>query len=267
MELDADLNVVKLEYIKATDEWYELGDEDDGWFMGDGLLLAEGEYGTYTRRQLNRTQHRSQPSLDSNNSPDEPESPNAPIPPAPTQVTLTTATVPPAQITSLTTALAQTSLAPTTLPTAMSSTGALQGIPPTIFNGEHTESQQFLREFERYQIQNEGINLVDNPYKRVVTAMGMMKGKKVNRWVTAQLKKMKERVTAGTLKTNELLWDEFEVAFTKAWTDSTEKQDASHRLQNLKMKGEDLDEYIAEFEELMTIGGWDEKSEATMILF
>jgi len=149
----------------------------------------------------------------------------------------------------------------------MSSTGALRGIPPTIFNGERAELQQFLRKFKRYQIQNKGIDLVDNPYKQVVTAMGMMKGKKVNQWVAAQLKKMKERVTAGTLKTNELLWDEFEVAFTKAWTDSTEKQDASHRLQNLKMKGEDLDEYIAEFEELMTIGGWDEKSEATMILF
>jgi len=71
----------------------------------------------------------------------------------------------------------------------------------------------------------------------------------------------------GTLKTDEHLWDEFEVAFTKAWMDSTEKQDTSNCLQNLKMKGEDLDEYIAEFKELMTIGGWDEKSEATMILF
>ncbi len=149
----------------------------------------------------------------------------------------------------------------------MLSTGALRGIPPTIFDGEHAELQQFLCEFERYQIQNEGIDLVDNPYKQVVTAMGMMKGKKVNRWVAAQLKKMKEQVTVGTLKTDKHLWDEFEVAFTKAWMDSTKKQDASNHLQNLKMKGEDLDEYITEFEELMTIGGWDEKSEATMILF
>jgi len=94
----------------------------------------------------------------------------------------------------------------------MSSTGALRGIPPTIFNGERAESQQFLHKFERYQIQNEGIDLVDNPYKRVVTAMGMMKGKKVNRWVAAQLKKMKERVTVGTLKTDKHLWDKFEVA-------------------------------------------------------
>jgi hypothetical protein len=60
---------------------------------------------------------------------------------------------------------------------------------------------------------------------------------------------------------DEDLWTEFEKRFKRAYISSTAKESAYVKLQSLKMKGDQLDEYIADFSTLIGELGWDYDSE------
>jgi hypothetical protein len=52
-------------------------------------------------------------------------------------------------------------------------------------------------------------------------------------------------------KDNEELWQEFKRRFKRAFISSTAKESAYVKLQSLKIKGDQLDEYIADFSTLI----------------
>jgi hypothetical protein len=60
---------------------------------------------------------------------------------------------------------------------------------------------------------------------------------------------------------DEDLWIEFEKRFKRVYISSTAKESAYDKLQSLKMKGDQLDEYIADFSTLIGELGWDYDSE------
>jgi hypothetical protein len=62
-------------------------------------------------------------------------------------------------------------------------------------------------------------------------------------------------------KDDEELWKEFKKRFKRAYISSTAKENAYVKLQSLKMKGDQLDEYIADFSTLIGELGWDYNSE------
>ena len=49
---------------------------------------------------------------------------------------------------------------------------------------------------------------------------------------------------------DERLWATFVHDFKSAFTNTTKVQNAHHKLMNIKMKGDALDDYIAEFQHL-----------------
>jgi hypothetical protein len=65
----------------------------------------------------------------------------------------------------------------------------------------------------------------------------------------------------GGDKEDKDLWKEFEKRFKRAYISSTAKENAYVKLQSLKMKGDQLDEYIADFSTLIGELGWDYDSE------
>jgi hypothetical protein len=65
----------------------------------------------------------------------------------------------------------------------------------------------------------------------------------------------------GGDKDDEELWQEFEKRYKRAYISSTAKENAYVKLQSLKMKGDQLDEYIADFSTLIRELGWDHDSE------
>jgi hypothetical protein len=100
-------------------------------------------------------------------------------------------------------------------------------------------------------------------YLRVLLALSFIKGPNVVNWVGTQFNQLEEDLVniCGGDKDDEDLWTEFEKRFKRAYISSTAKKSAYVKLQSLKMKGDQLDEYIVDFSTLIGELGWDYDSE------
>ncbi len=88
---------------------------------------------------------------------------------------------------------------------------------------------------------------------RVALALTFIKGEHIQDWAHKVMKNMEERLESTLnpmLETNEYHWDYFEDTFWDAYTDTSEREDADNKLQNLHMKDGNLNQYVAEFNRL-----------------
>jgi hypothetical protein len=94
-------------------------------------------------------------------------------------------------------------------------------------------------------------------------ALSFIKGQNVVNWVGTQIDQLEDNLVnqCGGDEDDEDLWREFEKEFKRAFISSTAKETAYVKLQALKMKADQLDEYIAEFVTLIGELGWDYDSE------
>jgi Retrotransposon gag protein/Zinc knuckle len=143
---------------------------------------------------------------------------------------------------------------------------SLQGTAPTIFTGERSLSETFIRDFKIYKIMNPLANIMKQPYAHVATALSLIRGPKVDDWVDEQLKELEQKVRT-TSRSDETLWTEFEAAFTTAFTDTAKKEDAYQKLKHLKMKDELVDDYITAFNSLAAKAGWELSNAGTIDTF
>ena len=108
-------------------------------------------------------------------------------------------------------------------------------------------------------------------YDRVLTALTYIWGPMVNDWVNTQegnlVTGMDTTQPNHVHKDDEVLWAEFETAFTNTWTDTSKKQNAYDQLMKLTMNGWDIDTYIATFERLALMAGWALNAEGTIVQF
>jgi Retrotransposon gag protein len=109
-------------------------------------------------------------------------------------------------------------------------------------------------------------NVMKQPYAHVAMALSLIRGPKVDDWVDEQLKDLEQKVCT-TPRSNEMLWTEFEAAFTSAFTDTTKKEDAYQKLKHLKMKDELVDDYITAFNSLAAKAGWELNNAGTIDAF
>jgi Retrotransposon gag protein len=143
---------------------------------------------------------------------------------------------------------------------------SLQGTAPTIFTGEHSLSETFMRDFKIYKIMNPLADVMKQLYTRIATALSLIRGPKVDDWVDEQLKELEQKVRA-TPRSDETLWMEFEVAFIAAFTNTAKKEDAYQKLKHLKMKDELVDNYITTFNSLAVKAGWELSNASTIDAF
>jgi hypothetical protein len=117
-----------------------------------------------------------------------------------------------------------------------------------------------------------------NPTARVSLFLGFMDGPKVIGWAQQQAELLEQRVLgyiddnnnfiAPTHPDNdEFVWNDMLSQFTRAFTHTTEADDAFIELQNCKMGERSPDEYIAEFNELSRKAHWDHDNRGTIELF
>jgi hypothetical protein len=97
----------------------------------------------------------------------------------------------------------------------------------------------------------------------VLLALSFIKGPNVVNWVDTQFDQLDEDLAdiCGGDEEDEELWRGFKSRFKRAYISSTTKENAYIKLQSLKMKGNQLDEYIADFSTLIGELGWDHNSE------
>ena len=151
------------------------------------------------------------------------------------------------------------------------SNGGMRGIPPAVFDGTRALADKFWAQFRQYKMVNCTHDSMTKAYNRVLTALTYIQGPMINDWVNAQESHLSDHT--DTTKPNhvgeddEVLWTEFEMAFTDAWTDTSKKQNVYNQLMKLTMVRWDINTYITTFEWLTLAAGWALNTEGTIIQF
>ena len=156
----------------------------------------------------------------------------------------------------------------TTVPTGNPSNGSMTGIAPAIFDGKRTNVENFLNQFRRYKLMNEGNKVMNEPFLRILTALSYIRGPLVEDWVNAQDEWLEKRVdptVRGHLaRGDEALWMEFIGNFKTAWKDTSKVQTAYDKLMKLTMEGWDVDSYNVTFNRLASAAGWEHDGQGTI---
>ena len=63
----------------------------------------------------------------------------------------------------------------------------MKGNPPTIFSGDRSKSDDFLREFKIYQMANSQNNSMLVPLDQIGLAISFIRGPNVNDWVEGMM--------------------------------------------------------------------------------
>ena len=132
--------------------------------------------------------------------------------------------------------------------------GQLKGRVPETFDGDRTQAQKFANAFELFWMTNDENSTMKVPYKRCTYFLGLMSGTKVDDWVIDQARILHDKVTRTDNRiprTEESLWNDLRKNFGKAFTNTNEIEQARTDLNKLEMAGEQIDEYIAKFENLL----------------
>src|SRR6266404_1970907 len=148
--------------------------------------------------------------------------------------------------------------------------GSLKGSLPTKFNGDRKMAKKFLNDFKTYKFLNRKNETMKIPANRVALALTFIKGEHVQDWAHEVMKNMEDRLESTLnpmLETNEYHWDYFEDAFRDAYTDTSEREDADNKLQNLHMKDRNLDQYVAEFNQLSHLANQNDETRGLIPLF
>src|SRR6267378_2504341 len=133
----------------------------------------------------------------------------------------------------------------------------LVGNLPQVFDGECERTQLFLSQWEIYWGLNYQVDIMAQPYSRVLCFLSYIQGPKVQDWVTHELRWLRDQVhSRHVLPNNPWLWAQMMVHFGNAFVDTMTQAKARHKLTNLRMEGGHIDKYIAKFERYVTMAGY-----------
>src|SRR5882757_8195526 len=140
---------------------------------------------------------------------------------------------------------------------------SLQGKVPEVFDGNRANSKAFISDIRIYFLINRNKPDIKNYYSRTLLALSFIKGPNVVNWVNTQINEVNDNLDndCGGDKNDSYIWKKFAKRFIRAFVSSTAKESAYVKMQSLKMKGDQLDEYIADHSTLIAELDWDGDSE------
>jgi hypothetical protein len=100
--------------------------------------------------------------------------------------------------------------------------------------------------------------------------LSLIRGRAVEDWVSDQVQILMDRATRAQnpiAHGENIHWTELETAFNAAFTDTAKQQNAHVALQQLQMRKDDLDAYIATFKHLASKAGYALTEARTVHLF
>ena len=107
---------------------------------------------------------------------------------------------------------------------------------------------------------NPNNEIMRTPYYRVMQHLSLIKGEEVNNWKEDQIRDLVNKTTHTQNPMGydqESLWTDYQTAFNAAYADTTRRQTAQSKIKHLRMKGDDLDRYIATFTHLARDAGYN----------
>ena len=125
------------------------------------------------------------------------------------------------------------------------------------FNGDHSKAKAFILEWTIYMLLNEDMEVMSQAFSRTMLFFTFIKGPNVQGWVGLQVGWLGRCIHAGARITEEYLYDTVMGLFNTTFTDTMSMQKAKAEFQNIKMEGGDLDAYIAKFERLTRLAGYN----------
>ena len=146
------------------------------------------------------------------------------------------------------------------------------GNPPTVFTGDRSKSDEFLEDFKVYRMANQGNQTMRVPLETVALILTYIKGKNVQDWRMRMINEI-EHLMRGAPNhlaippEDEVLWTIFKRDVRNAFTDSQKQLTAHQKFLKVKMQGNALDEFIAEFEHLHSEAGWASNDIGTIMQF
>ena len=134
--------------------------------------------------------------------------------------------------------------------------------PPKVFTGDWSKADDFLQDFKLCWRLNQGHPAMKILYDQVMLALSYMQGNiAIRNWVRHMMNTIDGMVSMARFSpipvTSEQLWGEFQVEFETTFTNTTKLQDTEAALEHIHIQqGENIDQYIAHFEDLMDKAGW-----------
>jgi Retrotransposon gag protein len=90
----------------------------------------------------------------------------------------------------------------------------------------------------------------------------------VDGWARGRVNELGRSIAAGNVNPDEeRLWTEFRNRFHEDFQDTAVKEDALHKLMNLRMQGDDLDTYTTTFNDVMSLAGFEEDALGTIVAY
>ncbi len=114
----------------------------------------------------------------------------------------------------------------------------LVGNPPQVFDREWERTQLFLSQWEIYWGLNYIVDIMAQPYTRVLC------------WLREQVH------GRHVLPNNPWLWAQMMVHFRNTFINTMTQAKACHELSKLRMEGGHIDEYVAKFKQYVTMAGY-----------
>ena len=142
--------------------------------------------------------------------------------------------------------------------------GKPMGALPTIFEGDHSKAESFLREFSTYLLVNYNVPALASFIKRITIALTCIKGPEVNWWMQQQLEWL---MTLQPVDNMNATYQQFIANFHACFMDLQRAQRAQIELQMLKMTWPEIDEYISKFESITHEAGYNPVDHNTMQQF
>jgi hypothetical protein len=140
----------------------------------------------------------------------------------------------------------------------------MMGQLPTTFTGDRSKADYFIEAVKMYFRLNEDVAGMGSPRKKIAFTLTLMEGPNVDGWK----RDMGAWIDAlGPANNIPVIWDQFLFEFQQQFQDSQAQARARNKIKALRMKGYDIDGYIAEFEQLARDAGYTQGSEETKDTF
>ncbi len=139
------------------------------------------------------------------------------------------------------------------------------GTLPHIFEGERDKANSFMNKLLGYLLLNANVAGFESPIRQVALTLTLIKGPHVDQWVrnmTTWLRSL-DLVNDNVPR----VWDYFTETFEQQFNDSTRTQRSRQQLEKLRFKFPDIDQYIADFEDLANLSGYTVGNDETINLF
>src|SRR6266576_4397259 len=141
----------------------------------------------------------------------------------------------------------------------------VMGTKPENFEGDRMKAKEFMEDVKKYMRLNRQVPGFSSPMTKVAMVLTFMKGQATSGWTRAIGDWIDTLDPA--IDDQPVVWETFLIAFEQQYVDSQKENRARNKLENLRMKFPEIDEYIATFEDTSRNAGYTMTNPENMQFF